>query len=302
MRVFITGASGLLGGLLIDRLLARGDQARALSRRPPDQARPGLTWIAGDVNTVGEWQGQLEGTDAVVHLAGESLAARRWTARQKERIQHSRVVGTRNVVGAIAAATARPRILVSASGIHVYGARGEEELDESAATGTGFLADLCRQWEAEAGRAADAGARVVCLRTAVVLSRRGGALERMRTAFSLFVGGPLGDPRAWFPWVHLDDAVGLILHALDVPALAGPVNVVAPEPVRMRDFARALGGALHRPALLPVPALALRLLLGEMASVVNPGLKVVPRAALATGYAFAHPTLAGALAAVASDG
>jgi len=299
MRVFLTGASGLLGGLLIDRLLARGDEVRGLSRRPPASSRAGLTWIAGDVNSAGEWQRHLEGTDAVVHLAGESLAARRWTARQKERIQHSRVAATRNLVGAIAAATARPRALISASGVHIYRTGSDEELDEGAPTGSGFLAELCWQWEAEAGRATDAGARVVYLRMGVVLSRRGGALPRMRTAFSLFVGGPLGDPGAWFPWVHEDDAVGLILHALEGHGLAGPVNVVAPEPVRMRDFARGLGRALHRPALLPVPALALRLLLGEMSSVVNPGLKVVPRAALAAGYRFAFPALDDALAAVA---
>jgi uncharacterized protein (TIGR01777 family) len=300
MRVFITGASGLLGGRLIERLLARGDQVLALSRRAPaDGARPGPTWIEGDVSVAGAWQQRLDGSDAVVHLAGEPLSGKRWTDRQKERIVHSRVAGTRNVAAAIAAAAARPRVLVSASGVHVYGARGEEELEESAAPGTGFLADLCRSWEEEAGRAA--GARVACLRMGVVLSPHGGAMDKLRPAFALFVGGPLGDPRAWFPWIHEEDAVGLLLHGID-GGLAGPVNGVAPGNVRMGDFARALGRALRRPALLPVPALALRLLLGEMASVINPGLKVVPRAALAAGYRFRHPTIDGALSALFSRG
>jgi uncharacterized protein len=299
MRVFLTGASGLLGGLLIQRLLGRGDQVRALSRRPPSRAPPaGLTWIAGDVTVPGDWQQQVDGTDAVVHLAGEPLAEGRWTAKRKEQLVRSRVAGTRHVVGAMVAAAARPRVLVAASGVHVYRTGGDEEVDETAALGDGFLADLCRQWEAEAGQAAAAGARAVFLRMGVVLSARGGAMDKLRLVFRMFVGGPLGNPDGWFPWIHEDDAAGLALHALGDHGLEGPVNGVAPEAVRMRDFARALGRALHRPALLPVPQLALRLLLGEMSSVVNPGLKVVPRAALAAGYRFAHPTLEGALAAL----
>jgi len=299
MRVFLTGASGLLGGLLLERLLGRGDQVRALSRRPPPGgARQGLTWVAGDVTVPGAWQQQVDGTEAVVHLAGEPLTQGRWTARRKKELVNSRVAGTRHVVDAMAAAAARPRVLIAASGVHAYGARGDEELDESAALGTGFLADLCRQWEAEAGKAAGAGARAVFVRLGVVLSAGGGAMDQLRLAFRLFVGGPLGDPDGWFPWIHEEDAAGLALHALGAPGLEGPVNGVAPGTVRMRDFARALGRALHRPALLPIPDLALRLLLGEKASVINPGLKVVPRAALAAGYRFAHPTLEGALAAL----
>jgi uncharacterized protein (TIGR01777 family) len=297
MRVFVTGASGLLGSLVVDRLLARGDEVLALSRRPAAGARRGLTWLAGDVATPGPWQQGLDGVDAVVHLAGEPLTAHRWTEGQKARIESSRVAGTRHVVEALVAGATRPRVLVSASAVGFYGVRGEEALDENAPAGTGFLAELCQRWEAEAHRAEGGGVRVVSLRLAVVLSGRGGALAKMRPAFTLFVGGALGDPAAWFPWVHEEDAVGLLLHALDDERCQGPINVVAPSAVRMRDFARALGQALHRPAVLPVPQLALRLLLGEMASAINPGQKVLPRVALDTGYRFVQPALDQALAA-----
>lgn len=295
MRVFITGASGLIGGRIIDGLLGRGDQVVALSRRA-GQGRPGLEWVTGDVTRPGPWQDRLAGTGGVIHLAGGPLAERRWTAEQKARLVESRVAGTRAVVQALAGPD-RPRILLSASAVGYYGARGEEELDEPSAPGAGFLADLCVSWEREARAAMDLGVRTVCLRTGVVLSARGGALARMRTAFKLFAGGPLGDPAAWFPWIHEDDVAGLALHALD-GALAGPVNVVAPAAVRMREFATALGRALHRPALMPVPQFALGALLGELATAINPGQKVVPRAALAAGYAFRYPALEAALAAL----
>ena len=294
MRIFITGASGLLGGLIADRLRARGDEVVALSRRP-GQPRPGLTWVAGDVVEPGPWQDQVEGADAVVHLAGEPLDARRWSARQKERLRESRVAGTANVVAAMARSRTRPPLLLAASAAGIYGARGEEELDERAPPGTGFLAEICQAWEGEARRAGEAGVRTVCLRLGVVLSGRGGALPRMRTAFTFFAGGPLGDRRAWFPWIHEDDVAGLALHALATPSLSGPVNAVAPGIVRMGDFARAIGQALRRPSWAPVPEVALRLLVGELGASINPGMKVIPRAALAAGYRFQHPALDTAL-------
>jgi uncharacterized protein (TIGR01777 family) len=191
----------------------------------------------------------------------------------------------------------RPAVLVCASAAGFYGARGEESLEESAGPGTGFLAQLCQRWESEARAAAARGVRPVSLRFGVVLSGRGGALARMRPAFKLFVGGPLGAADRWFPWIHEDDAAGLVLHALDTPALTGPVNAVAPGLVRMGEFAAALGAALHRPAILPVPLTALRLLLGEVAGSLNPGQKVIPRAALDAGYHFVHERVEGALAA-----
>jgi uncharacterized protein (TIGR01777 family) len=301
MRVFVTGASGLIGGLLVERLLARGDQIVALTRRPPAPSSRGPTWVQGDVTAAGPWQEKVRGADAVVHLAGEPLDARRWSTRQKERLRASRITGTANVVAALSGAP-RPRVLVTASAVGIYGARGEEELDEAASPGGDFLAQLCQAWEAEARRASDAGVRAVSLRMAVVLSGRGGALSRMRPAFTLFAGGPLGDRQAWFPWIHEDDAVGLALHALDTDRLSGPVNAAAPGIVRMGDFARALGRALHRPAWVPVPELALRLLVGELATSLNPGMKVVPRAALGAGYRFRYEALDRALAAAFARG
>jgi uncharacterized protein (TIGR01777 family) len=300
MRVFVTGASGLLGRRLVERLVARGDEVRSLSRRPPTGTPSGITHIEGDVTVPGPWQARVAGTDAVVHLAGEPLDARRWTAAQKARLLASREAGTRHVVEGMTGGDPRPRVLVSASAVGLYGARGEEELDEGAPAGSGFLADLCQRWEAEARRAEGAGVRVVSLRLAVVLSGRGGALSKLKPAFALFAGGPLGDPDAWFPWIHEDDAIGLLLHALDDDRCRGPINGVAPGAVRMRGFAQAIGRVLHRPALLPVPQAALRLLLGELATALNPGQKVIPRAALAAGYHFVHPDLDGALTAALS--
>jgi uncharacterized protein (TIGR01777 family) len=300
VRIFVTGASGLVGRRLVDRLLERGDEVLALSRRPATgPARPGLHAIAGDLNAPGSWQQALAGAGAVVHLAGEPLAARRWSPSQKRRLEDSRIEGTRHLVDALLVCPAPPSVLVSASAVGFYGARGEEELDEASPAGTGFLASLCQRWEAEAQRAAGAGVRTVVPRLGVVLSARGGALTRLRLASRLFVGGPLGRADGWFPWIHEDDVVGLLLHALaDPPGLRGPLNVVAPEAVCMRDFARAIGRTLHRPAGLPLPEPLLRLVLGEVATAINPGQRVIPRAALASGYRFLHPSLHEALAAL----
>jgi uncharacterized protein (TIGR01777 family) len=294
MRVVVTGASGLVGSLVLERLRGRGDQVIGVARRP-EAAAAGVEWVVGDVTERGAWQDAVAGADAVVHLAGEPLDARRWSPEQKGRLTRSRVEGTRRVVEA-QARRAAPAVLVSASAVGYFGPRGEEPLDEDSAPGTDFLAGLCQDWE-EAARASAPHVRVVCLRFAVVLSRRGGALARMLPAFKMFVGGPLGDARAWFPWIHEEDAAGLVLHALDQGTLRGPVNAVAPELVRMGDFVQALGRRLGRPSALPVPLAALRVVLGELAGSINPGQKVVPRAAVAAGYHFRHERLDSALAA-----
>jgi uncharacterized protein (TIGR01777 family) len=293
MRVVVTGASGLLGTLVVDRLRGRGDQVTAVARRAP--ATSGVDWAVGDVTQPGPWQEAVTAADAVVHLAGEPLDRKRWSPEQKGRLTRSRIDGTRRVVEAQSRRQA-PAVLVSASAVGYYGARGEEPLDEESTAGTDFLAGLCQAWEA-AAHSGGPHVRVVCPRFAVVLSARGGALARMLPAFKLFVGGPLGDARAWFPWIHEDDAAGLVMHALDRAALIGPVNAVAPELVRMGDFVQALGRRLRRPAILPVPVAALRVVLGEMGSAINPGQKIVPRAAVSAGYHFRHERLDSALAA-----
>lgn len=294
MRIFVTGATGLVGSLLLRRLCAAGDEVIALSRRPPDAPSRQVTWLTGNPTRAGDWQRHIDGVDAVVHLAGENIATRRWSAAQRDRLRTSRLESTRLLVAAMEVAARRPAVFVCSSATGYYGARGEETLDETSAPGRGFLADLCVAWEATARRAP---ARTVCLRFAVVLSRRGGALPRMLPAFKLMVGGPLGRAGSWFPWLAEDDAVGLILHALASP-VAGPMNAVAPGLVRMREFAHTLGRVLHRPAFFPVPEPLLRLVLGEMGASITPGQRVIPAVATDSGYRFAHQSLESALAAL----
>jgi hypothetical protein len=277
----------------------------ALSRRRRDEPPPGpgSRFVEGDVTRSGAWQDEVAGADAVVHLAGEGIAAHRWTEAFKETLRASRIDGTRRVVEAMARSARPPATLVCASAAGYYGPRGEEPLDESAAPGDDFLARLCVDWEAEARGAAAAGARVVSLRFAMVLARDGGALPRMLPPFKLGLGGPLGPGERYTPWIHVEDAAGLARFALDpASGLSGPVNAVAPEAVRMAEFARTLGRVLGRPAWLPVPETALRLVLGEAADAVVPGQRVVPRAAREAGYAFAHGTLREALEDLVGEG
>jgi uncharacterized protein (TIGR01777 family) len=296
MRVGVVGATGFVGRSLVAALIARGDEVVAFSRDP---ARARRTLPAGaDARALEAITPEgLADLDAMVNLAGEPVGAKRWDDAFREAIRESRVRTTRRVVDAIAGATSPPRVLVNASAVGFYGPRGDEEVTEAAPPGDDFLAGVCRDWEREAERAGAVGAREVRLRIGVVLGDGGGSLERMLLPFKLFVGGPVGDGRQWFPWVHLADVVGATLWALDHDDLRGPVNVTAPEPVRFRDFAEALGRRLHRPSWLPVPAFALRLALGQMAEVVVTGQRAVPAALLASGYAFKFPRVAEALAA-----
>jgi hypothetical protein len=295
MRALITGATGLLGRHLLARL--DGD-AVALSRDPA-RARARL---AGRVAALHAWLPEagpppaeaFEGVDVVVHLAGAPVGER-WTARRKRRIRESRVAGTRHLVQALGACPRPPPVLISASAVGYYGDRGDEILDEAAPPGRDFLADVCREWEAEALRARFLGLRVVTIRTGIVLAPDGGALPRMLPPFRLGLGGPLGDGRAWMPWVHVDDVIGMTLHAARTPALDGPLNAVGPDPVRNADFTRALARVLRRPAIFPVPRAALSLLFGEMSGILLASQRALPRAAERAGYAFAHGDLETAL-------
>jgi uncharacterized protein (TIGR01777 family) len=289
MRIVVTGATGLIGQALCRALTGAGHAVVGVGRRPGLVPAPIVTW-----DRVGE---ALRDAQGVVNLAGEPIAARRWTRAQKARILDSRVLATRALVEAMAAASARPGVLVSASAVGWYGPRGDEPLDETAGPGTDFVAEVCRAWEAEAERAAALGVRVVRLRIGIVLAPDGGALARMLIPFRAGLGGPFGTGRQWMSWVHRDDVVGLVLAALASEAWQGPVNATAPAPVTNRDFARTLGRVLGRPAVLPVPAIALRLALGEMASMLLTGQRVLPKAAQAHGYSFRYPELGAALAA-----
>lgn len=292
MRVAVVGATGLIGGRVAEALLARGDEVVAVSRG-------GDAGVAGAVDV--RWDpaegpppaAVTEGVDAVVNMAGASMSVARWTASRKRLIRESRVTTTRLLVEALAAAAAAP-VLVSASGVDYYGPR-EEPTDERAGPGSSFLAETCVVWEREARRAEAAGSRVVLMRSGIVLSSAGGALPTMARPVRLFAGGPLGGGAQWMPWVHIDDEVGLILFALDRDDVAGPLNAAAPSPVRQREFVRTLARVLGRPAVVPAPALALRLALGEMSTLALDSRHAVPAAALAAGYAFAHPDLEGAL-------
>jgi uncharacterized protein len=295
MRVTLTGASGLIGSRLVKALRARGDDVTVLSRDPARATQtlgvPAERWEPLEGRAPAH---AFAGRDAVVHLAGERVD-QRWTDESRRAILASREAGTRNLVEGLHAAEPRPEVLVSASAVGYYGPRGDEVLDESAAPGDDFLARVCTAWETEAERAEELGMRVVRMRTGVVLDRRGGALARMLTPFRLGVGGPVAGGEQWLPWIHADDLVGLYLAALDGDGWAGPVNASAPEPVRNRDFSRALGRALGRPAMLPVPGAALRLLYGDMAEIVTEGQRAVPRRAQERGFAFRHADLDAAL-------
>jgi uncharacterized protein (TIGR01777 family) len=290
VRVGVTGATGLIGSRLVAALKARGDSAQSISRNPA-RARERL-----DVEAV-SWEGlSLSGLDGIVNLAGEPVA-QRWTPAVKERIGSSRVTGTERLVEALALADPRPRVLVSTSAAGYYGDRGATELDESAPPGDDFLASVCVEWERAADAAEPLGVRVVKIRNGVVLDRAGGALRSMLLPFRAGVGGPVAGGRQYMPWIALDDVVGLFIAALTGEAWSGPVNASAPAPVTNREFTRALGVALNRPAVVPVPALPLRLLFGEMSSVLTASQRMVPRQALRYGYGFRYPELDEALRA-----
>ncbi len=296
--VVVTGASGLVGGALVEKLRAAAGPLRLVSRTP------GRLVATAGVEAVG-WDGltlaaqALAGASAVVHLAGEPIFGAPPTRARKQRMWTSRIDSTRQLVERIGELPVerRPATLVCASAVGFYGERGEEELREDAAPGEGFLADLCVAWEEEARRAEAHGLRVVRLRLGVVLSRRGGALPVLARAFRLGLGGRIGSGRQWFPWIQLEDAALLVLRALDDAQLSGALNVVAAAPLRNADFTRALAHAVGRPALLPVPAFALRLALRDLAGELLDSRRVLPARALALGHRFAHPDLPSALSA-----
>jgi uncharacterized protein len=294
--VTLTGATGLIGPQLVRLLARQGTMVTVLSRDPKRAASR-----LDDVEVVG-WDplaeaapaGALAGRDAVVHLAGEPVA-QRWSGHARRAIRDSRVLGTRNLVAGLRACASPPQMLMSSSAAGYYGPRNEEPLDEDAPPGRDFLAGVCVEWEREAAAAAELGVRVCMLRTGVVLDASGGALAKMLGPFRLGIGGPVASGRQFISWVHPDDLVALVLAALGDERWRGPINGTAPAPVENREFSKVLGRVLHRPAALPVPALALRVMYGEMAQIVTTGARVVPAKALVLGYEFQHPELEQAL-------
>ncbi|MHB1539196.1 MAG: TIGR01777 family oxidoreductase [Solirubrobacteraceae bacterium] len=295
MKILLTGATGLVGRALAAKLHARGHELTVLSRDPVRaQAALAVRAVAWNASAEPAPAEAIEGVDAVAHLAGAPIA-QRWSAQAKLEIRESRIAGTRNLVAGIEAVAKRPSALVSSSAVGIYGARHEEPLDEEAPVGYGFLAETCAAWEAEANRASSLGLRVATIRTGVVLDGSGGALQKMLPPFRLGIGGPVAGGRQYVSWVHVEDVVGIFCTALEQESWSGPVNATAPEPVSNDELSRALGRALHRPALLPVPRFALTLLYGEMSEVVTTGQRVLPAKALVLGYEFEHPHLDEAL-------
>jgi uncharacterized protein (TIGR01777 family) len=283
MRITITGASGLIGSRLVERLEQRGDEVTKLSRK--------TNWNPGKETAPAEL---LEGRDAIVHLAGEDVA-QRWTDASRKTIKGSRETGTRNLVEGIRQTDVKPKALISSSAVGYYGPHGDETIDENAPPGTDFLAEVCVVWEREAEQAEPLGLRVVRIRTGVVLDSGGGALSKMLLPFKLGGGGPVAGGKQYLSWIHVDDVVGIYLAAIDGASWSGPVNATAPEPVTNKTFSKALGRALHRPAIAPIPGAAIRLLYGDMAEIVTTGQRVVPRRALELGYRFQHTDLDEAL-------
>ena len=295
MKALVTGATGFVG----PRLLRLLDRPVVLSR-DADRARATIGHLVDRIVRWDPMQGPpppeaFAGVDAVLHLAGESVAEGRWTAAQKARIRDSRVVGTRNLVQGIAQAAQKPTVLVSASAVGYYGNRGDEELTESATPADDFLAQVCVDWEREALAAEKSGVRVVTARTGIVLGAGGGALGKMLFPFKLGAGGPLGNGRQWMPWIHVADLARLYVHAADTAAVRGAMNAVAPNPVRNSEFTKALARQLHRPAFMPAPYFGLRLAFGEFAQVLFASQRVIPRVALESGFVFQYPEIAGAL-------
>jgi uncharacterized protein len=301
MRVIVTGGTGFIGPKLCERLVAKGHDVIALTRdasRSRDHVHPKVrvvSWAEGAA-----WEGFVDGAGALVNLAGEPIA-QRWTRSAKERIARSRLNAAARLEAAVGKAALKPGVLVNASAVGFYGPRGDEILAEDAPPGNDFLAKLCVDWEAAARTLEPLGLRVALLRTGIVLGDEGGALAKMLPPFKAFLGGPLGTGKQWMSWIHRDDLVELVVFAIENAAVSGPLNATAPNPVTMRDFATALGRALHRPSFAKAPAAAIRLALGEMATVVLDGQRVVPKKALDLGFAFRFTDVGAALRDVVGD-
>ncbi len=290
-NIAVSGATGLVGSDLVVSLKAAGHKVQALSRKPA--GADSILWnpATGLANPQ-----QFEAIDTVVHLAGENIAGGRWTAASKERILRSRVEGTRGIVKSIGAIEHRPKTLVCASAIGFYGNRGDEILTESSAAGTGYLADVCQQWEAEALAAEELGVRVVCVRIGVVLSPKGGALAKMLLPFKLGAGGIIGNGKQYWSWIGLNDLVRVLKFCVEDESVRGPINAVSPSPMTNFDFTKGVGQVLHRPTIFPMPAFAARLVLGEMAdALLLSSARVVPEKLTQHGFEFAQPNLVGCL-------
>lgn len=306
MTIVIAGGSGFLGRPLAQSFARDGHDVVVLTRRPAGPASGSIRFVEwqphspvpGARNPVPSWFRVIESADAIVNLAGEGIADRRWSVARKQALRDSRILSTRGIVAAIAAGASRPRVLLNGSGIGYYGDTGDAPIDEASPAGRDFLARLCVDWEAEAQKATAFGCRVVAIRSAPVLARDGGALKKMIPPFLLFAGGPIASGRQYMPWIHRDDWIAMARWAIDTPSVVGPINGTAPNPERNAEFMRALGRALHRPSWLPMPTFALRLLVGEIADVaLATGQRAMPKRPLELGFRFRYAAIEEAMAA-----
>jgi hypothetical protein len=293
LKIAITGASGFIGRRLLKTFAKDGHSLHVLTRHAGTNLPPNVRLSVWDAAKSEPPEEALRDADAVIHLAGENIA-QRWTDQAKRRIRESRVAGTRHLISALAKLPRKPAVLACGSAIGYYGSRGDETLTEASAPGAGFLPDLCVEWEREAQAAESLGIRVARIRTGVALDARGGALKKMLPAFRFGLAGKLGDGRQWMSWIHLEDLAALFKFVIEI-SVAGPINAVSPNPVANADFTRALARALHRPALIPAPAFALRLALGEMSEVLLASQRVIPAAAQSQGFRFRFAELGAAL-------
>jgi hypothetical protein len=297
MKLVVTGATGFIGTALCARLLEQGHTLTLFTRGSPrDAGTATKRWLHWTPGALREWGSALDGVDGVINLAGEPIA-KKWTHATRRRIETSRIEGTNSLVQGIAKATSRPKFLISASAVGYYGPRGDEIVTEETPPGDDFLSLVCRNWEEEATKAEPLGLRVVRLRTGIVLGSGGGALAKMVVPFNFFAGGPLGSGQQWMSWIQLEDHVRLMLEVIENTQASGAINVTAPNPVRNKEFCQTLGKVLGRPCWAPVPGLALRLVLGEMAGMLLTGQRVIPAAAQKLGFQFRYPNLEEALKA-----
>ncbi len=301
MNIIISGGTGFIGRVLVKQLLAKGHHVAVLTRDPraaKSIIHDYVDFIWWDGKDTDSWAGRLNGVDAVINLTGESIVKRRWSKKQKSRIVGSRIRATQAIVRAIEKVERRPSVLINASAVGYYGNVEEGDVTEAHPQGAGFLAETCEQWEIQARAVEKLGVRLVLMRTGVVLEEGGGAIEKILPPFRMFLGGPLGSGRQWFPWVHRTDVVHAILFALEHANIQGAINVAAPESVTMKQFCTTLGKVMGRPSWVPVPAFALRMVMGEMAGMLLTGQKAVPRKLQEAGFIFEYPKLQGALEAI----
>jgi uncharacterized protein (TIGR01777 family) len=299
MKLLITGGTGFVGGQLTSRLIQEGHEVTILTRslKGAKEAPSGISYLEGDPTKKGPWQEAIQNHDAVINLAGASIFSK-WTAEHKKAIRESRVNTTRNIVEGIPSHSERPFALFSTSAVGYYGFCGDEELTEESPPGSDFLARIAVEWEEEALKAREKGARVVITRFGIVLGEKGGALGQMVPLFKKYIGGPIGSGKQWFSWVHIKDLAEAFPFLLKHPEISGPVNLCSPNPVRNRDLAKALGKALHRPSFMPAPGFMIKLVLGEFGSVILEGQRVIPKKLLKKGFVFRYADIDKALQSI----